>query len=102
MMRKWRRTAMWMGGLTTLACCAGHLHAETLGDGWTFRRPVQFKQITAEAPGENVAWVEFYANGTQKADGSDIRITAADRMVLPHKVLQVSRDNDLVRVAFTT
>ncbi len=75
---------------------------ELLGEGWPWRRPINFKQAVSDAPGDNVAWAEFYANGQQKADGADIRVTAADRTVMPLKLLQVSRDNDLVRVAFAT
>lgn len=75
---------------------------ETLGDGWQWRRSIAFKQVVAEAPGENVAWAEFYANGAQMTDGADFRVTTADRYVLPSKVLQVSRDSDLVRIAFET
>jgi hypothetical protein len=81
----------------------GHAaHAEALGEGWSWRRPVTFRQATSEAPGDNMAWTEFYANGQQQADGRDIRVTTADRTVVPSKVMQVSRDNDLVRVAFAT
>ena len=76
--------------------------AETLGEGWPWRRAVLFKQVHSEAPGDDVAWVEFLANGSQKPDGSDIRVTTADRFVMPHKIMQVSADHDLVRVAFVT
>src|SRR5579863_6790244 len=78
------------------------LRAETLGPAWPWRRPLLFRQAISDALGENIAWSEFYANGAQKADGSDIRITTADRTIVPYKVLQVSRDNDLVRVVFAT
>jgi len=80
-------------------------HAETLGDGWQFRRPLNFKQAVTNGTGltgDNVAWAEFYANGTQKSDGSDFRVTTADRVIVPFKILQMSSSNDLVRIAFAT
>ncbi|HVT79533.1 MAG TPA: PKD domain-containing protein, partial [Phycisphaerae bacterium] len=76
--------------------------AETLPDGFAFRRPLTFRQITSDAPGDNIAVAEFFANGSQKADGSDFRVTTADRFIMPHKVLQSSKDNDYVRIAFAT
>ncbi len=76
--------------------------ADTIPDGWLYRRPLTFKQTVSDAPGENVAVVDFYANGQQKPDGSDIRVTTAARYLVAHKVLQVSGENDLVRVAFAT
>src|ERR1043165_2439618 len=102
-MGNWRRKWVgWVGMAIGIACCATQSRGETLGEGWLWRRPVAFRQTPSDAPGDNVAWVEFYANGTQKADGSDIRVTTADRIVVPHQVMQVSRDNDLIRVAFAT
>jgi hypothetical protein len=87
-----------MGGvLGARALCA-----DTLGEGWSWRRPIAFKQALSDAPGESTAWVEFYANGRQAPDGADIRVTTADRVVLPSKVMQVSRDSDFLRVAFAT
>src|SRR4051794_31389076 len=90
-----------------LACTCVDVTArgETLGEGWTWRRPIQFKQALSDAgggAGENVAWVEFYANGMQKGDGGDIRVTSADRVVMPSRVMQASGESDLVRVAFAT
>ncbi len=76
--------------------------AEMLGDGWQFRRPLNFKQINSDAPGDNLAWVEFFSNGQHKPDGADLRITTPDRQLVPHKIMQVSADNDLIRVAFVT
>jgi hypothetical protein len=76
--------------------------ADTLPDGWAWRRPLAFKQAASDAPGDNVAWTEFYANGAQARDAADLRITTADRVVVPHRLLQASADNDLVRVAFAT
>jgi tetratricopeptide (TPR) repeat protein len=77
-------------------------HAQTLPDGWPWRRPVSFKQSISKAPGENVVWVEFYTNAQRKPDASDIRVTTADRTILPLKVMQSAADNDLVRIAFAT
>jgi hypothetical protein len=99
---RWRVGAAWGLGLWAAAMGAGVVRGETLGEGWAWRRPVAFKQAPSDAPGENMGWMEFYANGQQRADGGDIRVTAADRTVLASKVMQVSRDNDLVRVAFAT
>jgi len=87
---------------TALLAAALPAHAEVLPDGWPYRRAVAFKQATSDAPGDNIAWVEFFSNGAHKADGSDIRVTAADRQVVPHRIMQVSGDNDFVRVAFAT
>ncbi len=87
----------------SIALCSGScLSGETLGDGWQWRRPLVFKQVLSDAPGENIAWAEFYANGTQQSNGTDIRVTTADRQVMPQKLMEVSRDSDLVRVAFAT
>lgn len=81
---------------------ASQTHAEILGSGWPYRRQVTVKQAAADAPGENVAWVEFYGHAAHKADGSDIRVTDNNRRILPSRVLQVSADDDLIRVAFAT
>ncbi|HEY4330507.1 MAG TPA: PKD domain-containing protein [Phycisphaerae bacterium] len=78
------------------------LKAELLGDGWTYRRPLAFRQGLSDAPGDNMAWAEFYANGTQLPDGADIRVTSGDKIVMPHKLMQVSRDSDFIRIAFAT
>lgn len=75
---------------------------DMLPEGWQYRRPLAFKQIVSDAPGENVAWAEFYTNGQHKPDGSDLRVTTNDRQIVPHKVMQVSGENDLVRIAFQT
>jgi hypothetical protein len=98
---RWRQAAMWMAA-AGMALGSGAARGEVLGDGWMWRRPVAFKQAVSDAPGENMAWVEFYANGQQQPDGRDLRVTTPDRMVLPSKVMQVSRDNDRVRLAFAT
>ena len=84
------------------AAVVGSARAENLGQGWTWRRPLIFKQVTSDAPGENVAWAEFYINSDHKADGSDIRVTTADRTIVPHRVMQVDGANDFLRVAFAT
>src|SRR5437016_2668608 len=64
--------------------------ADSLPEGYTFRRTLNFKQAASDAPGQNAAWAEFYTNGAAKADGSDIRVTTADRVIVPHKILQCS------------
>jgi hypothetical protein len=84
------------------ACVASTVRADTLGDGWAWRRPIAFKQAVSDAPGESMAWAEFYANGQQAPDGSDIRVTSADRIIVPSKVMQLARESDFVRIAFAT
>jgi PKD domain len=88
--------------LVAVMCGAGVARADVLGQGWLYRRALTFKQAVSDAPGENLAWVEFYSNGAQRSDGADIRVTTADRVLVPIKRLQVSPDNDLVRIAFAT
>jgi PKD repeat protein len=73
---------------------------QILGDGWTMRRPLTCKLQASDAPGENVAWAEFYANGAQKPDGSDLRVTDKDRVLMPMRVLRISPDDDFIRIAF--
>jgi PKD repeat protein len=92
----------WLMAMVALFCGAGLAHADVLGTGWLYRRPLNFKQALSDAPGENVAWAEFYANGAQRPDGADLRVTTADRAIVPLKRLQVSPDSDLVRIAFAT
>ena len=55
---------------------------ETLGEGWPLRRQVTVRQIASDAPGENIAWAEIYVTADHKSDGSDIRVTTADRNAL--------------------
>src|SRR4051794_26893302 len=90
--------------LAAILLSAGQLaaRAETLGDGWGFRRALAFKQTLSDLPGENVAWVEFYANGKQQGDWSDLRITAADPPLMPQKIMQMPKGDFFVRVAFAT
>ena len=73
---------------------------EQLPDGWSFRRALNFKQAISDAPGVDVAVAEFYCDGGQKSDASDLRITTADRTIVAHRVLQSSPKDDFVRVAF--
>jgi PKD repeat protein len=96
MRRLWLIVLLAMSGGGALA------RGEVLGPGWFYRRTLTFKQALSNAPGENAAWTEFYANGTQRPDGADFRVTTADRIVVPIKRLQTSPDNDLVRIAFAT
>jgi len=78
------------------------IRAEILPGGWTYRRALSFKAAVSDAPGENLAWAEFYANGTQKGDGSDIRVSMGSGAIVPCRVMQVSGENDLIRIAFVT
>jgi len=78
---------------------------ETLGEGWGWRRPLVFGGARSVAPGESAAWGEFYGNGAQASDWADLRVTTADRVVMPLKVLvsgASSAKSDFVRVAFAT
>lgn len=81
---------------------AHHVRAQLLPDGYPHRRPLTFTVAQSDAPGDNLAVAEFYTNGTHQPDGSDIRITTDQRLQVPARVLQVSKDHDLVRVAFAT
>ena len=80
----------------------GTARADMLPEGFTFRRPLNFKQAVSDAPGPNAAVAEFYTNGQAKPDGSDIRVTTADRILVPQKILQISPKDDFVRIAFAT
>ncbi len=89
--------------LLLLAAAPRLAHAQTLPEGWLYRRPLTLKPVPPETPpppGDNIAWTEFYTNGAQLPDGSDIRVTTADRVIVPSRLLQISRDNDFVRLAF--
>ncbi|MCL2640161.1 MAG: PKD domain-containing protein [Phycisphaerales bacterium] len=76
--------------------------AEQLPDGWPVRRPLQFTQAVSDAPGVNIAVSEFYCDGRQKNDASDLRVTTPDRTIVPHRVLQFSQQDDFIRLAFET
>ncbi len=71
-----------------------------LGIGWSAHRQLQVRNVNADAPGDPIAVAEFYTNGQQLPDGSDIRVTTADRRIVPMRVLEVSKESDFVRVAF--
>src|SRR5438874_12824172 len=89
-------------GALALAATPEGARADTRGEGWPWRRALALRQAASDAPGDNIGWAEFYTNGAQKTDGADLRVTTADRTIVPHKIMQVSRDSDLVRVAFAT
>ncbi|HUO10996.1 MAG TPA: PKD domain-containing protein [Phycisphaerae bacterium] len=76
--------------------------ADAFPTGWTFRRALTFKPVSTNAPGENIAWSEFYANGSQKPDGADLRVTTSTGIVVPARILQISPSNDFIRIAFQT
>ena len=96
------RLLIFLALLLLLATAPRPARAEPLGDGWLYRRPLTFKTAASDAPGDNLAWTEFYTNGAALPDGSDIRVTTADRMVVPSRLMQVSGQNDFVRLAFAT
>lgn len=76
------------------------LRAATLGQGWTFHRPLTVLVPDTDAPGKNIAWAEFYTNQARLPDGSDLRVTTSDRVILPIYIMRISPDDDLVRLAF--
>jgi len=96
--RRWRNLA-WAGLLLVGVLGA---RGETLGEGWHYRRKLDVKPLPSDAPGDNLAWTEFYTNGTHRPDGADFRITNVEGVVLPLRVMQASGDDDLVRLAFVT
>jgi hypothetical protein len=74
--------------------------AQMLGPGWQFRRQLLIRNVTTDAPGDPIGVAEFYTNGQQLPDGSDIRVTTPDRRAVPMKLMEVARDRDFGRVAF--
>ncbi|MGN6371231.1 MAG: PKD domain-containing protein [Phycisphaerae bacterium] len=74
--------------------------ADNFPNGWTFRRPLSFKPVVTDAPGDNIGVAEFYANGAQQKDGADFRVTTSTGITVPSRVLQSSPINDFVRIAF--
>lgn len=75
-------------------------YAQAMPEGWQFRRTLNFKLPASDAPGDPVVYAEFYTNGQRQPDGSDLRVTNPQRLQAPMRVLQVSADNDFVRIAF--
>ncbi|HMD54655.1 MAG TPA: hypothetical protein VKJ65_08920, partial [Phycisphaerae bacterium] len=53
-----------------------------------------------DAPGQNIAWAEFYTNQSRLPDGSDLRATTPEGVILPIYIMRISPDDDLVRLAF--
>jgi PKD repeat protein len=87
--------------LASCALLSAAAFAEPLGEGFPYRRPLTVKLPTTDLPADsNIAVAEFYTNGTQKPDGSDIRIVDPNRGVVPSKILEISPEGDFVRVAF--
>ncbi|MEI7766076.1 MAG: PKD domain-containing protein [Phycisphaerae bacterium] len=78
------------------------LWADTLGDGWGWRRELQVKVAASKAPGSSAAYAEFRTEGSQLPDGKDIRVTTAERNVVPSTLLLISNKHDFVRLAFAT
>jgi hypothetical protein len=92
----------WLIVVVVMLWGAAAVRGEVLGQGWSYRRALSFRAIASDAPGENVAWADFYVNGMQRPDGMDFRVTTADRVLVPLKRLQTSGENDHVRLAFAT
>jgi hypothetical protein len=74
--------------------------AETLGPGWKYRRALRANLFPTSAPGRNLAWAQFYTNSSRLPDGRDLRVTTATGTILPMRLLRVSKQDDLVRLAF--
>ena len=74
--------------------------ADNFPTGWTFRRPLTFKPVATDAPGDNVGFAEFYANGSQRPDGADLRVTTSTGISVPIRILQLSANSDFIRIAF--
>ena len=84
-------------------CAVGSpARADPLGEGWVYHRPLAVKLIATDAPGDSIAEAEFWMNGAQKPDGSDLRVVDPVRGVVPMRILESSPDNDFVRIAFET
>ena len=73
--------------------------APWLGPGWKVRRVVDAKVEPSSYAGAEVAVCTFYSGGMMKADGSDLRVAAEGRRLVPHRVLQIG-PGDQVRIAF--
>jgi len=85
-----------------IATWGASAHADVapwLGPGWKVRRVVDAKVEPSSYPGAEVAVCTFYSGGMMKADGSDLRVAAEGRRLVPHRVLQIG-PGDLVRIAF--
>ena len=87
---------MLTGLLSLTALCRGG----ELGPGWRYRRPLRVNLLPTSAPGGNLAWAQFYTNSARLPDGRDLRVTTAGGMILPMRLLRVSSQDDLVRLAF--
>lgn len=74
--------------------------AQMLGPGWQFRRQLQVRNVPTDATSDPIGVAEFYTNGQQLPDGSDIRVTTPDRRIVPMKLMEIAKDRDFVRVAF--
>ena len=95
-------TWFWMVLAGLLAPAVAPARGATLGEGWPYFRVLNFKQAASTAPGDNLAWVLFYSNGAHRADGGDFRVTTPEGVIVPLRMLQVSGNGDLVRIAFVT
>jgi PKD repeat protein len=76
------------------------LSASTLGAGWPYHRMLTVDIPDNSAPGMNIAWAEFYTNESRLPDGSDLRVTTPEGVVLPSYIMRISPNDDLVRLAF--
>ena len=76
--------------------------AAILGNGWPYRLPLKVQVLRCGAPGKNIAWCRFYTNAARLPDGADLRVTTAGRLVMPMRIMRLSRYDDRVRLAFET
>jgi PKD repeat protein len=87
---------------SVLLVAALPVRGETLGEGWPYHRKLTVNVAPSDAPGDNLAWAQFYTNGTQRPDGNDFRVTTAEGVLVPMRLMRISADDDLVRIAFVT
>ncbi len=80
----------------------GWTRAAILGLGWPYRLPLKVQVLRCGAPGKNIAWAQFYTNSARLPEGNDLRVTTSGRLILPMRVLRISRYDDRVRLAFET
>ncbi len=86
--------------LLVLSPAWGNLQGRDIGPGWPYRRPLYVNFARSSAPGQAMAWAEFYTNKARLPNGADLRVTSADGRLLPMRILQVSTADSQVRIAF--
>ena len=93
--------ALFLSFLTSMVV-PGWTGAAILGNGWPYRLPLKVQVLRCGAPGKNIAWAQFYTNSARLPDGKDLRVTTSGRLILPMRIMRISRFDDRVRLAFET